>query len=123
MESNSISHGGINAGALSAFSQAFQAHAHNVANISTDKYKQITPVLADGPGGWGVRLSSLAMEGEPLRNGEYSSALEPGETVPSGTQVAYEFPSMMIVERAFQANAQSVRVTDEMLGSLFDSIA
>lgn len=123
MDSRSISPGGISAGALSVFSHGFHAHAHNVANISTDKFKQITPVFVDGPGGWGVHLSALLREGEPLQAGAYSSALEHDEVMPSGTEIATELPSMINMEKSFQANVQAVRAEDEMLGCLLDIVA
>lgn len=123
MDAYSISSRGAlqtGASALIAFSKGIQAPAHNIANVSTDGFKPVSAVYADRPNLSGVKLDAITRDGVPL-SGDASQV--PGNLdKPSGTELAKEVPSMMLTQRSFQANAQTVRVVDEMLGSILDII-
>lgn len=134
--------GGINsalymgAGAMQAHSWGMAVSAHNVANVSTDGFTPQRALFATGPGGRGVTLDTVLRDpplggavSAPDRPGTanaapdaiYDAAGLPPEAVhPSGTELAREMPRMIVTQRTYEANAQTVRTADDMLGTLLN---
>lgn len=123
MDSGSITRGSlfVGASALNSFSQRVQATTYNIANVSTDGFQPVTAQLADGPRGQGVHLNSLTREGKPVTaSGTSTTAASQSGFLPSATALEREFSHLISDQRAFQANVQSIRATDEMLGYVLD---
>lgn len=122
----------MGAGAMQAHSWGMAVHAHNVANVSTDGFAPQRALFATGPGGQGVTLDSVIREprlggalagyGADGTAADFREAanLPPGMTLPSGTELAREMPGMIVTQRTYEANAQTVRTADEMLGTLLN---
>ena len=122
----------MGAGAMQAHSWGMAVSAHNVANVSTDGFTPQRALFATGPGGRGVTLDTVLRE-PPLggavsapdrrgASGDVSAAagLPPEAMRPSGTELAKEMPRMIITQRTYESNAQTVRTADDMLGTLLN---
>lgn len=112
------------AGALSVHSTAMQVASHNIANVNTGDFAPQRATFADGSSGIGVNLEAVRKQETP----EIANAPEQMQTLwggskPSGTEVAREVPQLLSTQRAFEANAATIRAADEMLGSLLNTIA
>lgn len=130
-----ISGGGISqalymgAGAMQAHSWGIAVSAHNVANVSTDGFTPQRALFTTGPQGRGVALDTV--QSDPVPAGAASGyrpavdirqggGLPPEGRYPSATELAREMPSMISTQRTYEANAQTVRTADEMLGVLLN---
>lgn len=118
----------IAAGSLATHSVGMQVSAHNVANISTDGFLPQRATYATGSGGIGVELETVRKLEQPGDAALEGANLGASTSVQVGTQfakteLAREMPHMILTERGFQANAATIRTSDEMLGTLLDSIA
>lgn len=125
----------LGAGAMQAHSWGMAVSAHNVANVSTAGFTPQRALFATGPGGRGVTLDTVQRE-PPLGGMEASGATDPSDRYsadayesaglppealrPSGTELAREMPRMIVTQRTYEANAQTVRTADEMLGTLLN---
>ena len=122
----------MGAGAMQAHSWGMAVSAHNVANVSTDGFTPQRALFATGPGGRGVTLDTVLREpplggavsapDRPGASGGVSAAagLPPEAMRPSGTELAKEMPRMIITQRTYESNAQTVRTADDMLGTLLN---
>lgn len=109
---------GIASSGLTVFSSRVNVAAHNIANVSTDGFLPVSAPLADGPEGKQVHVSAITRGGEPLTG---DASQEPqAENRPSATDLAREMTSLTLDQRAFQANAVTIRTVDQMLGILLD---
>lgn len=123
----------LGAGAMQAHSWGMAVSAHNVANVSTDGFTPQRALFATGPGGRGVTLDTVLRE--PPLGGAVSAQDRPGAVSggdahvaglppealrPSGTELAKEMPRMIVTQRTYEANAQTVRTADDMLGTLLN---
>lgn len=117
----------MGAGAMQVHSWDMAVRAHNVANVSTDGFTPQRALLATGPQGQGVTLDSVSRD--PVPAGAASGYRPAGDTgndsglqsqgiYPSGTDLAREMPGMISTQRSYEANAQTVRSADDMLGVL-----
>lgn len=98
---------------LDVHSVGMQVGAHNVANVSTDRFRPQRAEYATGSGGNGVVLDTVYKERHALS----------GDMPISGTELSREMPQMISTQRAFEANAVTIRTSDQMLGTLVDMIA
>ncbi len=122
----------MGAGAMQAHSWGMAVSAHNVANVSTDGFTPQRALFATGPGGRGVTLDTVLREpplggavsapDRPGASGDVSAAagLPPEAMRPSGTELAKEMPRMIVTQRTYESNAQTVRTADDMLGTLLN---
>lgn len=100
-----------------AFDQKVGAAARNVANASTPGYEKLRAVHAESAGGGvashlervttGPVVPDLAAEGAP-----------PVEL--SNVDLAEETVEMLLGQRGYEANLQTLRTVDQMLGILLD---
>lgn len=104
--------------ALGVHSTAMQVTAHNIANVSTDKFVPQRATLATGSGGDGVELQSVRKIQSAFSANESKN---PNMYIPSETSLEREFPHMILIQRNFEANAKVISVADEMFGTLFDN--
>ena len=123
MDHSSITVGSlfVGASALNAFSQRIQTTTYNVANVSTAGFKPVTAQLADGPAGMGVELHSLMRNGQPVTSTVTAPAQSlQNRSIPGSTELEREIANLIYDQRAFQANAQTVRTADSLFGYVLD---
>ncbi|MCP9452341.1 MAG: hypothetical protein NNA23_06620 [Nitrospira sp.] len=103
---------------LSAFARQWHDSAHNLANINTDRFKRSETILVEAPNG-GV-LPILQKDNSPGPTVLRNSAQGLIEVELSNTDIGTELITGIVVQRAFEANIQTIKTADTMLGSLLD---
>jgi len=117
--------------ALGAFSTAQQVTAHNVANVNTEGFKSSRTNMEELPDQSGVRVQEIrkdtspgppvqSMRPEQTRTGQMERVQTTVQA--SNTDVAREMVSMTTNQRAFEANAATVRTQDRMLGYVINEM-
>lgn len=122
-----------NISALNALSTQMQVSANNVANMNTNGFQASRAQLETGQGGQGVRVASIDKDTTPgplvpgletTRNPETGRLAASRQYVEgSNTDLAREFTQMTAVQRAYEANAVTIRSQDEMFGAVLDILA
>ncbi|TVM18848.1 flagellar biosynthesis protein FlgG [Oceanidesulfovibrio indonesiensis] len=123
----------IGVSALNAYSTRAQVTANNIANVNTDGFKASRADLETGPGGQGVQVSAIM---EDTSTGPMVQSLVPTADPLTGrieteyqwvegsnTDISREMVTLMTTERAYAANATTIRTWDEMVGTVLDEIA
>ena len=120
----------IAASALGALSVSLQVSANNLANVSTNGFKQSDVRFETGPGDQGVHISEIrkdATPGSPVEapiypivGRQYEQHM--GWVESSNTDVARQFVDMISASNAWQANTATIRTADDMLGYLVDKV-
>jgi flagellar basal-body rod protein FlgC len=106
--------------ALHAYGQKLGVTADNIANANTPGYRRKTAYLSEGPqGDVSVRVnpSNQASEGSVGNRKPSREITEPASNV----NLAEEIPSLVSVQRAYEANAKVVQTEDNILGTLLDT--
>jgi flagellar basal-body rod protein FlgC len=119
--------------ALGAYTTRARVSANNIANVNTDGFKASRADLETGPDGQGVRVSRIA---EDTSAGPMVQSLVPTADPLTGrietetqwvegsnTDIPREMVNLMTSERAYAANAATIRTWDEMVGTVLDEIA
>ncbi|MGE4557694.1 MAG: hypothetical protein AB7D07_12820 [Desulfovibrionaceae bacterium] len=118
--------------ALAALSVSINAHAHNIANVSTDDFQPQRAAFETGPGGRGVRISELITS---QAKGFESPVVEaeddpPGAIIASqrsllnnGVDLAEESTLLSLEAAAFRANAAALRTEHEAIGYVMSVLA
>ena len=103
---------------LTAFSTQIDVTAHNVANVMTNEFKKSrTEFVALEPGGVIPVVRKDDSAGPTvLRNSSYG----PTQVELSNVDLGEETVNQIIGQRAYEANLQSIKTADDMLGSLLD---
>ena len=96
------------------------AGAHNLANVNTDGYKKLRVDLEAGQPA-GVRAVPRRVETPGLQRFDPSAAAA-GPREGSNVDLAEELTQLLVAERGFEANLETIRAEDEMLGSLLDLV-
>jgi len=108
--------------ALNAFSTGVHGSAYNLANVSTDGFNPVAVAYRSGtPDDRGVHAVVSRPGTDSVSLSEAGRAAAHG-VQPSGTDTARELTSMMQDQRAFEANAATVRTADEMSRTTLDLI-
>ena len=121
----------IGASALNAFSWGTAVTAHNVANVSTAGFEPRRAVYATNPNNQGVSFDAVLKDtgSAVVQNPDWAAAkavydvtsgLPLEASAPSGTDLSREFTTMITTQHAYEANAQVIRTSDTMLGTLLD---
>jgi len=101
---------------LVAMGRKASVHAHNLANARTEGFRKERIVLETQEEG-----------GVTSRLDEAFSTLPPVEGVPTAESAEVDFGEEIVeqtvAQRAFQANAASLRTNEETLGTLLDILA
>jgi flagellar basal body rod protein FlgC len=133
----------ISVSALDAYAVGMQAIAHNLANINTEGFQPQAVYYSSLPPYMGVQVGDITGPGRdvvlprdpepeiltapvpdplfgvfPPAPDELTSFLPPEWMNPSHTSVEREMTNMIIVQRAYEANAVPIRTWDEMTGTL-----
>ena len=106
--------------ALNAFSTKTRVIANNVANVNTDGFKKSRTTLNEGQsGGVEAKVSQVDTPGFPkqiTKNGQVK------ELESSNVDLAEETTKSISAQSAHEANVKTIKVQDEMIGSLLDTI-
>lgn len=115
------------ASAMNALGLGMNVVAHNVANVSTAAFAPRCAAYADGAGGQGMQLDAVLRDAGPAADWSAANAVydvTPNRFAehlsPSGTELSAEITRMISTQHAYEANAQVVRTSDAMLGTLLD---
>ncbi len=135
------------ASAMNAFSTGISVSSHNVANVNTSGYTPYSVNYETGAQGNSVRVAEITRSeyGGLVSGTDYNSAyLSPSNSSaalpdtspvpyesslpqealrPSGVDLSKEFPSVISSQRSYEAQAATIRVTDQMTGTLLDMTA
>ncbi len=96
--------------------------ANNTANVLSTGFKKSRTVHLSGPPPAGGVRTVVQKIDTPGRPGTADPATGEVREL-SNVDLAEEMVSMIVSERTFQANLQTVRAEDEMLGNLIDIMA
>ena len=117
--------------ALYALDPSLQVTANNIANVNTNEFQASVTRFETGPGDQGVAISDIAKDESPGalvlqpvitdENGNTMQTMDWVET--SNTDLAREFTTMTATQLAWEANVAALRTTDEMIGSLINTVA
>lgn len=115
------------ADSLAVHSVGMQVTAHNIANVSTADFLPQRATYATGQNGVGVELQSVRKQDAPLGRPSLANNAEASESAAkiraSGTELAREIPQMIATQRAFEANAATIRTAEEMSATILNIIA
>ena len=112
--------------ALDGFSKQTAVVSNNVANSNTDDYKKSRAVLEEGlNGGVEVSIQKIDTPGTPVSYednntvlAEEASSAQTKET--SNVDLAEETVQLITAQRGHEANLTTIKVQNEMLGSVID---
>ena len=126
----------IASSALSAFGAGMQTTTHNVANVNTAGFNPQRAEYSDIAGNNGTRLDAVfqgdglaGQEGTRISYDELRQRARdmgagegaPLESLfPSGTSLEREMTELVAMPHTYEANAQVVRTSDDMLGVILD---
>ena len=133
----------ISVSALDAFATGMQAIAHNIANVNTEGFQPQAVYYSSLPPYMGVQVGDITGPGRdavamrlpepeiltaPVPDPQFgvlppppdhlTSFMPPEWLNPSQTSLEREMVNMIIVQRAYEANAAPIRTWDEMTGTL-----
>lgn len=118
------------ASAMNAYGTGMAATAHNVANVNTPDFYPQQVQYQTGPNGQGVQVGAVTqgpyLPPAPQPESAYPSLpladglLPPEALAPSQTDLAREFTNMISAQRAYEANAATIRTWDVMQGVIVD---
>ena len=103
---------------LTAFSTQVAVTAHNVANVTTDGFKKSrTELIAVESGGVRSVIQKDETAGPTILN---NTGYGPAQLELSNVDLAEEAVNRIIGQRGFEANIQTIKTADEMLGTILD---
>ena len=88
----------VNANAMTSMSQWMNTSANNVANVNTEGYNASRTTM----------------------NAQNNTVVAQTSQTQSQTDLAKEFTDQITIDKSFEANAQTIKAKDEMIGSLLD---
>ncbi len=88
----------VNANAMMSMSNWMNTNANNVANVNTE--------------GFTASRTTITNEG--------NSVVAQSSKTASATDLSKEFTDQISLEKSFEANAQTIKTKDDMIGSLLD---
>ena len=104
--------------ALQAFGKKMGVTANNVANLESEEFKKSRAVFKEGrQGEVAVDIEQIDTPGPIITE---TKGQEIVEKELSNVDLTEEIPQMMIAKRAYQANTQTIKAHNEMVGSLID---
>lgn len=103
---------------LTAFGKQIEVVAHNVANVNTDGFKKSRTEFVEIPGGGVLPVVEKDDSSGPtvLRDtGNHQTMVEL-----SNVDLAEEAVQQIMAQRSFEANLQTLRTGNSLLGSILD---
>lgn len=104
--------------ALNAFGKKMGVHANNIANVNSQDFSKSQAHLKEGPHNTVQVTVTKTDESSPNLTPQNSGSL----THSSNVDLVEELPQTMLTKRFYQANAKTLSVVDDMLGSVIDII-
>ena len=103
---------------LTGFSTQVAVTAHNMANVTTDGFKKSrTELIAVESGGVRSVIQKDETAGPTILN---NTGYGPAQLELSNVDLGEEAISLIISQRGYEANLQTIKTADDMLGSLLD---
>ena len=103
---------------INAFSTQVAVAAHNVANVTTDGFKKSrTELIAVESGGVRSSIQKDETAGPTILT---NTGYGPAQLELSNVDLAEEAVNQILGQRGFEANIQTVKTADEMLGTILD---
>jgi flagellar hook protein FlgE len=103
---------------LTAFSTQCDVTAHNVANVMTNEFKKSrTEFVALETGGVLPVIQKNESTGPSILN---NTGYGPAQLELSNVDLGEEAINLIISQRGYEANLQTIKTADDMLGSLLD---
>jgi flagellar hook protein FlgE len=103
---------------LTAFSTQIDVTAHNVANVMTNEFKKSrTEFVALETGGVLTVIQKNESAGPSILN---NTGYGPAQLELSNVDLGEEAINLIISQRGYEANLQTIKTADDMLGSLLD---
>ena len=103
---------------LTAFSTQVAVTADNVANVTTDGFKKSrTELIAVESGGVRSAIQKDETAGPTILN---NTGYGPAQLELSNVDLAEEAVNRIIGQRGFEANIQTIKTADEILGTTLD---
>jgi len=88
----------INATSMTAVSNWMNNSAQNIANVNTEEYKATQTTISN----------------------QDTAVVAQSSKSTNGTDLATEFTDQIAIEKSFEANADTIKTQDTMLGTLLD---
>ena len=88
----------VNANAMSSISNWMNNNSHNVANDNTENFSATRTTMNN---------SGNAVDAQSAKT-------------QNGTDLSKEMSDQIVIDKSFEANAQSIKTKDDMIGSLLD---
>ena len=103
---------------LTTFSTQVAVTAHNLANVNTDGFKKSrTELIAVESGGVRSVIQKDETAGPTILN---NTGYGPAQLEFSNVDLAEEAINQIIGQRGFEANIQTIKTADEILGTTLD---
>lgn len=106
--------------AVNAFRKKMNVTANNVANVQTDEFKKSRVTFSESKsGGVSANVEKVDTPGitkESIRDDKIV------ETESSNVDLAEELPEMISTKAGYNANLKTLKIQDDLLGSLLDTI-
>ncbi|MCG8687219.1 MAG: hypothetical protein MI892_20245 [Desulfobacterales bacterium] len=109
-----------NVSALQAFSRQMQVSSNNVANALSDEFKASRAYNVEGQNGTVETYITKTQGGAPLVEDPLKDDGSLKEL--SNTDIAEELVQQIASQHGFDANAKTIQIHDETIGSLLDTI-
>ncbi|MDY6863038.1 MAG: flagellar basal body protein [Thermodesulfobacteriota bacterium] len=104
--------------ALMAFGKKMGVIANNVANVYSEGFKKSRANLEEGyNGGVSVEINRIETPGHSVTMEKYNEIIHKEG---SNVYLAEEISQAQIIRRYYQADLQSIKIQDEMLGDFLD---
>ena len=103
---------------LTSFGKPLDVSAHNVANINTDGFKKSETSFVESPGGDVLPVMQKDNSPGPAVLKDTSQGSIQVEL--SHVDLGEEAVNQILAQRGFEANLQTLKTADTMLGSLLD---
>ena len=103
---------------LTAFSKQIEVVAHNIANVNTDGFKKPKTEFVEIPNGGVLPVVEKDDSSGPtvLRDTGSNQTMVELSNVDLGEEVVQQ----IVAQRSFEANLQTLRTGDALLGSILD---
>jgi flagellar basal-body rod protein FlgC len=101
---------------LRAFGTRIESNSNNIANANTDGFKKTRVLLEETPPrGVKTRIEKVNTPGSAVFQ-ETGNGLEPVEL--SNVELSDEIPETLVNSRMYEANLKTIKIADDMVGSL-----
>jgi flagellar hook protein FlgE len=103
---------------LTAYAKQMEVSAHNVANVDTDAFKKSRTEFVEADAGGVLPVVQKDDSAGPavLKN----TAQGPAQVELSNVDLGEETVSQIVAQRGFEANLQTLKTADTMLGTILD---